>query len=92
MEAYYYIKNSRNDYEYLLKKYSSYSSVQTNQANHFIYLSRDEDEQLLQLYNDYALARFQKENDEINIFLKVLRWSQIGRAHVRTPVTYNTLV
>lgn len=75
MESYYYIKNSRNDYEYLLKKYSSYSSVQTNQANHFIYLSRDEDEQLLQLYNDYALARFQKENDEIKIFLNVLRWS-----------------
>lgn len=75
MDSYYYIKNSRMDYEYLLKRFSSYSPVQTNWNNDFIYLSRYEDVQLLKLYNDYALARYQKENDEIKIFLKVLRWS-----------------
>lgn len=30
MESYYYIKNSRKDYEYLLKKFSNYSCVETN--------------------------------------------------------------
>ena len=75
MESYYYIKNARMDYEYLLKKFSGYSSVQSSRDNDFIYLSRYDDEQLLKLYNDYTLARYQKENDEIKIFLKVLRWS-----------------
>ena len=75
MESYYYIKNARMDYEYLLKKFSDYSLIQTNWNNNFVYLSRYDDEQLLELYNKYGLARFAKENDEIKIFLKVLRWS-----------------
>ena len=58
-----------------MKRYSSYSLVQTVWNNDFIYLSRYDDEQLLKLYNNYTLERYQKENDEINIFLKVLRWS-----------------
>ena len=75
MESYYYIKNARADYDYLLKKFSSYSPTLRNGNYDFVYLSRYNDKQLLKLYNDYALARYQKENDEIEVFLKVLRWS-----------------
>ena len=75
MESYYYIKNSRKDYEYLLKKFSNYSCVETNIQRDFIYLNRFNDEQLMKLYNDYSLKRYQQEESEIKIFLKVLRWS-----------------
>ncbi len=75
MESYYYIKNARVDYEYLLKRFSSYSHVPNAWNNDFIYLSRYDDEQLLKLYNDYTLARYQQGNDDIKVFLKVLRWS-----------------
>lgn len=74
MESYYYIRNARDDYEFLLKKYSSYAE-QSTWDNDFVYYSRNNDKQLQKLFKDYGLSRYLALDNEIDVFLKVLRWS-----------------
>lgn len=75
MESYHYIRNARDDYEYILKKFSAYSRVEVKKQDCFSYLSRYDDEGLRKLYEIYNLSRFRNDSNEISTLINVLRWS-----------------
>lgn len=68
------IRNTRNDYEFLLKKYSYYSK-KSIWANDFVYHTRHDDENLRKLFVKFRLERFLKIDDEFERIKKVMRWS-----------------
>lgn len=69
------VRDARFEYESLMRRFSNYSPSDINKNVTFRYLSKDRDDQLQKLYCQYGLSRYQKEQNDVDVFLKVLRWS-----------------
>lgn len=75
MESYYYIRDARSDYEFLLKEYNSYSNEKVIWDDDFVYWNSSNDIQLRKICEKCSLKRMVDENDEIKTFTRILRWS-----------------
>ena len=74
MDSYFSIRNNRDNYEFLLKKYCLYSEEKSLTPINYYYSSRYTDLSLNKVFNTFSLHRF-FGYDEIDTFLKVTRWS-----------------